>query len=112
MCALRVHIKRTLLTIILRASVNIIFINFTCIAYISTKIGVVKNMVSIITLKNISTKLKSKPSQKKKKLKKVKVGQYKKGAAGKGKLVFEKVCSFCPVSCDTRPTTIMICVQK
>ena len=112
MCALRVHIKRTLLTIILRASVNIIFINFTCIAYISTKIGVVKNMVSIITLKNISTKLKSKPSQKKKKIKKVKVGQYKKGAAGKGKLVFEKVCSFCPVSCDTRPTTIMICVQK
>ena len=71
-------------------------------------------MVSIITLKNISTKLKSNPSQKKKKKKKkkVKVGQYKKGAAGKGKLVFEKVCSFCPVSCDTRPTTIMICVQK
>ena len=69
-------------------------------------------MVSIITLKNISTKLKSKPSQKKIKIKKVKVGQYKKGAAGKGKLVFEKVCIFCPVSCDTRPTTIMICVQK
>ena len=107
MCALRVHIKRTLLTIILRASVNIIFINITCIAYISTKIGVVK----IWSLLLLSTKLKSNPSQKKKK-KKVKVGQYKKGATGKGKLVFEKVCSFCPVSCDTRPTTIMICVQK
>ena len=69
-------------------------------------------MVSIITFKNISTKLKSNPSQKKKKKWKVKVGQYKKGATGEGKLVFEKGCDFCPVSCDTGPTTIMTHVLK